>query len=120
MSGTKGSLHIADFVLPFFGCESSFEVIKPAFDVNGCDFNMQGHRRRLAVNEYSNSFANSQENEYGSYLRPDRNVRKTGAAMGGTGAQNTTCTGRVPGIGKDAECEINSGEGLALRDTFWK
>ena len=61
VSGTEGSVHMPDFVLPFFGSESSFEVSKPVFHVRGCDFNMEGHTRRFAVHEYSNSMANSQE-----------------------------------------------------------
>ncbi len=61
VSGTRGSLQVADFVLPFFGCESAFEVRNPVFLVRGCDFNMEDHVRRFAVPEYSNSWSSSQE-----------------------------------------------------------
>ena len=61
VSGTHGYLHVADFVLPFFGCEAAFEVNCPIFRVDGCDFNMEDHTRRLTVDEYSNSTSNSQE-----------------------------------------------------------
>ena len=61
VSGTKGELRVPDFVLPYFGCESAFEVSNPAFHVQGCDFNMQGHTRRFAVPEYSSGMPNSQE-----------------------------------------------------------
>jgi predicted dehydrogenase len=33
VAGTKGSLHLNDFVLPFFGCESTFTVFRPTFQV---------------------------------------------------------------------------------------
>ncbi len=61
ISGTKGHLHIADFVLPFCGCESSFEVNQPVFQVNGCQFVMESHSRRIAVEEYSNNHPTAQE-----------------------------------------------------------
>jgi predicted dehydrogenase len=61
VSGTQGYLHVPDFVLPFFGSEVAFEVNCPLFRVQGCDFNMEDHTRRLAVQEYSNGTANAQE-----------------------------------------------------------
>ena len=61
VSGTKGNLLVRDFVLPYFGSEVGFDVDQAAFDVRGCDFNMEEHTRRLAVAEYSNSAANAQE-----------------------------------------------------------
>ena len=61
VSGTKGFIHVPDFVLPHYGAEVGFEVSNPVFHVAGCDFNMEDHRRRVAVHEYSNGTANSQE-----------------------------------------------------------
>jgi predicted dehydrogenase len=61
LSGTKGNLRVSDFVLPWHGSELSFSVSNPVFDLRGCDFNMQRQMRRIAVTEYSNSFAPSQE-----------------------------------------------------------
>jgi len=61
ISGTKGSVYLQDFVLPFYGCESAFEVSKPVFRAQGCDFNMEGHTRRYAVSEFSDGKPNSQE-----------------------------------------------------------
>jgi predicted dehydrogenase len=61
VSGTQGYLHVPDFVLPFYGSEVGFETNAPLFRVHGCDFNMESHPRRIAANEYSNSFPNSQE-----------------------------------------------------------
>jgi predicted dehydrogenase len=61
ISGTEGSVHLLDFVLPFFDSEVAFELHRPVHRVQGCDFNMERHCRRLAVDEYSNSMPNSQE-----------------------------------------------------------
>jgi predicted dehydrogenase len=61
VSGTKGYLCMPDFVLPFFGHETSFDVNQAVFHVAGCDFNMEAHWRHLAVPEYSNSHETAQE-----------------------------------------------------------
>lgn len=61
LSGTKGYLHIPDFVLPFYGSETGFTVTNSVFEKLGCDFNMERRTRRFTVNEYSNSTPNSQE-----------------------------------------------------------
>jgi predicted dehydrogenase len=61
VSGDRGYVHLADFVLPFFGSEVAFEVNAPVFRVTGCRFNMENHTRRLAVHEYSNNEAQAQE-----------------------------------------------------------
>lgn len=61
LSGTKGYLHMPDFVLPFFGSETEFTVTNSVFEKLGCDFNMEPRTRRITVNEYSNSTPNAQE-----------------------------------------------------------
>ncbi len=61
IGGTRGSLLVRDFVLPHFGSEMAFEVSHPAFNVQGCDFNMEDHTQRLAVREYSNAAPGAQE-----------------------------------------------------------
>ena len=61
LSGTKGFIYVPDFVLPNYGAEAAFEVSNAVYLVAGCDFNMEDHRRRVAVREYSNSTPNSQE-----------------------------------------------------------
>jgi predicted dehydrogenase len=61
ISGSKGLIRLNDFVLPFFGSEVRFEVSNPVFRVSGCDYNMEPRRRQIAVDEYSNSHATSQE-----------------------------------------------------------
>jgi predicted dehydrogenase len=61
VSGTKGSLSLEDFVLPFYGAEAAFEVNQPYFRVSGCFFHMESHPRRHAVREYSEGAPNAQE-----------------------------------------------------------
>jgi predicted dehydrogenase len=61
VSGTRGYLHVSDFVVPYYGCESSFDVRNALLNRDGCDYNMERHDRRFAVHEYSNGMANSQE-----------------------------------------------------------
>jgi len=61
VSGTEGYLVVPDFVVPFYGSEVGFEVNRPVFRVQGCNFNMEGNRRRFAVHEYSNGAADAQE-----------------------------------------------------------
>ena len=61
ISGTKGNVFIKDFVLPHFGSEVAYDVEKPQFVVNGCDFHMQEHTRRVSVDEYASGYAPAQE-----------------------------------------------------------
>lgn len=61
VSGTRGHLHVTDFVLPFAGGETSFEVFQPVFTVNGCRFEMHPHRRRETVVEPANNAPEAQE-----------------------------------------------------------
>ncbi len=61
VSGTHGYLHVPDFVVPFYGNEVSFETNAPVFRVQNCDFNMESHPRRFAVDEHSSGTANAQE-----------------------------------------------------------
>jgi len=61
ISGTRGSLRLDDFVLPFYGAESAFEVNQPFFRVSGCFFHMESHLRRHVAHEYSEGAPNAQE-----------------------------------------------------------
>src|SRR2546422_8597589 len=36
VSGTKGCVSVPDFVLPYFGSESAFEVNNASFEISGC------------------------------------------------------------------------------------
>jgi predicted dehydrogenase len=60
-SGTRGYIQVQDFVLPFFGAETAYDIVQSDFILDGCDFNMERRRRRVTVQEYSNSAANAQE-----------------------------------------------------------
>ncbi len=60
-SGDRGYVWLPDFVLPFYGSESSFEVGQPNFQVRGCDFHMHQHTRRVAVTEYASGHEPAQE-----------------------------------------------------------
>jgi predicted dehydrogenase len=61
VSGTRGLVHVPDFVLPFYGDEVAFEVVNSVFDVQGCEFHMQRRSRSIVVPEYSNSHPTAQE-----------------------------------------------------------
>ena len=61
VSGTKGYIRVSDFVLPFYGNEVGFDLNNAKFNVAGCEFNMEEHRRRITIPEYSNSHPTSQE-----------------------------------------------------------
>jgi predicted dehydrogenase len=61
VGGTVGYMHVPDFVLPWHASQIGFKVTRPVHDVRGCDFNMRSRTRRIVVDEYSHSFAPSQE-----------------------------------------------------------
>jgi len=61
VSGERGHLRVADFVLPFSGATISFETGNPVFAVRGCDFEMQPHTCRWEVDEHSHGAPSAQE-----------------------------------------------------------
>ena len=61
ISGTRGNLHVADYVLPYFGNEQYFDVHNPEFVAEGCVFNMERHTQRHVTAEFSNNAADAQE-----------------------------------------------------------
>jgi predicted dehydrogenase len=61
LSGTRGILHVPDFVLPNAGTELGFEVRHANFQVRGCDFRMEDQGRRFTVVEHSHGHASAQE-----------------------------------------------------------
>ncbi|MDF1754631.1 MAG: Gfo/Idh/MocA family oxidoreductase [Verrucomicrobiales bacterium] len=61
ISGTKGYIQLRDFVLPFYGSTSAFEVNNAVFSIDKCRLHMEDHRRTVSVPEYSDSHATSQE-----------------------------------------------------------
>lgn len=63
VSGSKGWLHLRDFVLPFHGSEVEFAVENSQMSILGCDFTMEPHPQRIAVSEYSHGHPTAQETE---------------------------------------------------------
>jgi predicted dehydrogenase len=61
LAGTKGTLHVPDFVLPRNGDELLFDASNSTFAISGCDFIMEEHTQRFAVQEHSHSNENAQE-----------------------------------------------------------
>ncbi|MDW8196589.1 MAG: Gfo/Idh/MocA family oxidoreductase [Gemmataceae bacterium] len=61
ISGTRGSIWVPDFVLPFYGCESQFLADRPVFNVSGTRYHWESHPRRFAVAEYSDGSPDAQE-----------------------------------------------------------
>jgi len=61
ISGTKGSIALRDFVLPYYGCESEFIADRPVFNVKGTSYHWESHPRRFAVTEYSDGAPDAQE-----------------------------------------------------------
>jgi predicted dehydrogenase len=63
VSGTKGSVFVSDFVLPFAGKTTGFTVRKPQFVMDGCQFDMHEHKEEMRLAEPSNNAPGSQESE---------------------------------------------------------
>lgn len=61
VSGTNGLVHVPDFVLPFFGDETRFDVTQSVLEIDGCRFDLQPRRRQVSVAEYGNGHATAQE-----------------------------------------------------------
>ena len=61
ISGTKGSVFVSDFVLPFSGAATRFTVRQPEFVVDGCRFNMHERRTEERMDEPSNNAPGAQE-----------------------------------------------------------
>ena len=50
--GTKESLRVADFVLPFQGESVSYENYRATYSMKGCDFNMVPRFLKTEVREF--------------------------------------------------------------------
>ena len=61
LSGTRGYLHIPDFVLPFTGDQIKFTVFNHGFSASGCDFKMEPNPHTISILEPSHSHATAQE-----------------------------------------------------------
>jgi predicted dehydrogenase len=82
VSGTAGLVHVPDFVLPFFGDETRFELTQSVLEVDGCRFDLQRRRRRVSVAEYGNGHPTAQEacmfREFSRLVTTDRRDRHWG------------------------------------------
>ncbi|MBU6408809.1 MAG: Gfo/Idh/MocA family oxidoreductase [Verrucomicrobia bacterium] len=56
-----GCLYVPDFVLPFAGTESSFEIRDERLVIAGCDFEMQPGVKRIIAGGHSHSHPTAQE-----------------------------------------------------------
>jgi predicted dehydrogenase len=63
VSGTKGSLFVSDFVLPFAGDTTRFTVRNPEFVLNKCQFHMHENRQEESLSEPDSNAPGSQESE---------------------------------------------------------
>ena len=61
VTGRKKSLRIDDFVLPYYGGESSFVVSQPVFRIDGCHFAMERRDRTHFSVERSEGYWDAQE-----------------------------------------------------------
>ena len=65
MSGTRGYLRVADFVLSITGNQIAFETGNPVLGVQGCDLEMQARCHRWVVKEHSHGHPTAQESQFG-------------------------------------------------------
>jgi predicted dehydrogenase len=63
VSGTKGSILVPDFVLPFSGQKTRFSVGRPEFVIKGCQFDMHERRVDEEITEPSSNAPGAQEVE---------------------------------------------------------
>lgn len=61
ISGDRGYIHINDFVLPYEGGRTRFDLSQAEFVVDRCDFHMDDHRKTVTIDEPGSSAVNSQE-----------------------------------------------------------
>lgn len=55
VSGERGYLQLADFVLPFAGRHTEYTLTRSRFDVDGCQFDMHSGREVVRVEESANN-----------------------------------------------------------------
>ncbi|MGE9266495.1 MAG: Gfo/Idh/MocA family protein [Verrucomicrobiales bacterium] len=61
VAGTEGTAILDDFVIPFYGCESRFKLLRAHSLNEACDFKMERHERVVSREEYSTNHGTSQE-----------------------------------------------------------
>jgi predicted dehydrogenase len=60
-TGTRGTVTVDDFALPWFGARTAIRLNKPVFNESGWDFNYEQRETVETENEYSNSHFTAQE-----------------------------------------------------------
>ncbi len=61
LAGTEGALRVDDFVLPFAGDKTEFELRSAEFRRCGCDFRMEPRVRRVSVDGHGHGHATAPE-----------------------------------------------------------
>ena len=61
VSGSRGSLQIDDFVLPYAGDVTTITLSRPTFTLDGCEFRMERHDRKVTVAEAAFGHDSAQE-----------------------------------------------------------
>lgn len=61
VSGSRGSLRIDDFVLPYAGDATTVTLSRPTFTLDCCDFRMERHDRTVTVAEAAYGHESAQE-----------------------------------------------------------
>ena len=63
ITGTRGFVHVPDFVLPFSGSQTRIDVTQSEFVLRGCQFDMHRGRSEVLIDEPSSNAPGSQESE---------------------------------------------------------
>ena len=61
VSGSQGLLQVSDFVLPFSGAQTQFNLTRSDFVIDGCRFDMHAGRKTESIAEPSSNAPGSQE-----------------------------------------------------------
>ncbi len=68
IAGTNGSLHVQDFVLPYYNSSLFFDTSSAEYTIDACDFDMKKRVQRHEVDEFANSRSSAQETLMVSHL----------------------------------------------------
>jgi predicted dehydrogenase len=61
ISGSKGRIHVNDFVVPYYANEIGYTVANGALYQKSCSFHMEERAHKVTIPEYSDGSENSQE-----------------------------------------------------------
>ena len=68
-SGELGRLLVDDFVLPYAGDQTAFELRRAEFRIAGCDFRMMPQIWRLTIEEHGHGHPTAQETTFPQFCR---------------------------------------------------